>query len=100
MLGTYVLLIELATAATIQVGRLGMLAFAKGYYAYVGSALGGLEQRIDRHLRTEKKLFWHIDYLLNLLEEKVNKLREMSPLYDLAKEGVDIDKLSWAKHSH
>jgi len=42
----------------------------------------------------------HIDYLLDLLEEKVNKLREMSPLYDLAKEGVDIDKLSWAKHSH
>ena len=42
----------------------------------------------------------HIDYLLGLLEEKVNKLREMSPLYDLAKEGIDIDKLSWAKHSH
>jgi cysteine desulfurase len=42
----------------------------------------------------------HIDYLLNLLEEKVKKLREMSPLYDLAREGIDIDKLSWSKHSH
>ncbi len=42
----------------------------------------------------------HIDYLLNLLEEKLKKLREMSPLYDLAREGIDIDKLSWTKHSH
>ncbi|MBN2413029.1 IscS subfamily cysteine desulfurase [candidate division KSB1 bacterium] len=42
----------------------------------------------------------HIDYLLDLLEEKVKKLREMSPLYDLAREGIDIDKLNWTKHSH
>jgi len=31
---------------------------------YVGSALNGLEQRIQRHLRENKKTHWHIDYLL------------------------------------
>jgi Uri superfamily endonuclease len=30
----------------------------------VGSGLGGLEARVSRHLRSEKKLHWHIDYLL------------------------------------
>jgi len=42
----------------------------------------------------------HIEYFLDILEKNVAKLREMSPLYDLAKDGIDIDKISWAKHSH
>jgi len=36
-----------------------------GLYAYVGSAQSNLEQRIKRHLRKNKQLFWHIDYLLD-----------------------------------
>ena len=39
-----------------------------GYYTYTGSALGkgasSLKHRIARHLRKEKRKFWHIDYLL------------------------------------
>jgi Uri superfamily endonuclease len=31
---------------------------------YTGSAQNGLEKRINRHLSSEKKLHWHIDYLL------------------------------------
>jgi cysteine desulfurase len=42
----------------------------------------------------------HIDMVIDLLAENVQKLREMSPLYDMAKEGIDIDKVSWSKHSH
>ncbi len=42
----------------------------------------------------------HVDYLIDLLTKNVKKLREMSPLYDLAKEGVDIDKMTWSDHSH
>jgi Uri superfamily endonuclease len=48
----------------ITVGRLGTIRFACGYYVYVGSALGGLRSRLNRHLRTGKKPHWHIDYLL------------------------------------
>jgi len=62
--GTYVLLIELPKSMNIQVGKLGRIKFPAGFYAYVGSALNGLEARIARHLRTEKKPYWHIDYLL------------------------------------
>jgi cysteine desulfurase len=42
----------------------------------------------------------HIDIILDLLEKNVKRLREMSPLYDMAKEGIDIEKLSWSEHSH
>ncbi len=64
MKGTYVLLIELLRSMDIQVGKLGRVKFQAGFYAYVGSALSGLESRIERHLRKEKKLYWHIDHLL------------------------------------
>ena len=62
--GSYVLLIRLPEDETVPTGRLGPVHFSHGYYAYTGSALGGLQPRLDRHLRTEKKLHWHIDYLL------------------------------------
>lgn len=41
-----------------------MIEFDKGFYAYVGSAMGGLRGRINRHLRRKKCVRWHIDYLL------------------------------------
>ncbi|MFQ6111832.1 MAG: DUF123 domain-containing protein, partial [Nitrospinota bacterium] len=47
-----------------MIGNLGRLLFHPGHYAYVGSALGGLRGRLERHLRSEKKTRWHIDYLL------------------------------------
>ena len=40
------------------------MSFKKGCYGYMGSALNGLEQRVRRHLSTQKKLHWHVDYLL------------------------------------
>jgi Uri superfamily endonuclease len=48
----------------ISIGSRPSTCFPAGYYAYVGSALGGLEGRVRRHLRSGKKLHWHIDYLL------------------------------------
>ncbi len=66
--GSYVLIIRLDQARTIEVGALGEIAFEPGAYAYVGSAMGGLDARINRHLREEKKLHWHIDYLLGHAE--------------------------------
>ncbi len=68
MKGSYVLLIKLKKDKDIKIGKLGNISFKKGYYVYVGSALNGLEQRINRHLRQEKKLHWHIDYLLQNAE--------------------------------
>lgn len=62
--GVYVLLIELERSGSHAIGRLGNVDFPAGFYGYVGSALNGLEGRLKRHLRQEKKLHWHIDYLL------------------------------------
>ena len=62
--GTYVLVMELPAPATMEIGALGPLVFTSGSYAYVGSAMNGLRQRIARHLRWDKKTHWHIDYLL------------------------------------
>ncbi len=59
--GTYVLEIVLDSDLDIEVGALGTLSFCKGTYCYVGSALGGLDQRLSRHLAKEKVLKWHID---------------------------------------
>ena len=40
------------------------MSFKKGDYIYIGSAKGCLETRLQRHLKKEKRIFWHIDYLL------------------------------------
>lgn len=42
----------------------------------------------------------HVDILLDLLEKNVKRLREMSPLYDMARDGIDIESFSWSKHNH
>jgi len=65
MKGSYILLIKLKENKTINIGKIGKFDFKKGFYVYVGSALNGLDARINRHLRRNKKIHWHIDYLLN-----------------------------------
>ena len=68
MKGAYLLLLELPKPLILTIGKLGTIHFEKGWYAYIGSALNGLDQRIQRHLRTNKKTHWHIDYLLPYTE--------------------------------
>ena len=62
--GIYCLIINLKEKSSIQIGRKGKIAFQEGCYVYVGSALNSLTARIKRHLSDDKKLHWHIDYLL------------------------------------
>jgi Uri superfamily endonuclease len=66
--GIYTLILFLSKETTVTIGRLGKQRFPRGYYTYTGSAYGkgssNLKHRIARHLRKEKRRFWHIDYLL------------------------------------
>ena len=39
-----------------------------------------------------------IDYVADLVTAKVQKLRDMSPLYEMAKEGIDLSTIEWAAH--
>jgi len=39
-----------------------------------------------------------VDHVAKLVVEKVKKLRDMSPLYEMAKEGIDLKSIEWAAH--
>jgi Uri superfamily endonuclease len=64
-LGTYALILSCTSNARIQIGRLGTMQLQRGYYVYLGSALGlgGLRARIAHHQKLSPRPHWHIDYL-------------------------------------
>jgi len=66
--GIYLLYLYVQCPLNLEIGRLGMFDFPAGHYAYTGSALRGMRQRLVRHLRTEKRRHWHIDFLLDYAE--------------------------------
>lgn len=66
--GIYCLIIKVRRARNIKIGRLGTFHFSTGFYVYLGSAQNSMKHRIKRHLQKEKKLRWHIDYLLQYAE--------------------------------
>ncbi len=66
--GTYVLIVSLDRDCLISVGKLGPIRFRSGIYAYSGSAMAGYRSRVGRHFSHDKKLRWHIDYLLEEAE--------------------------------
>ena len=76
--GIYTLLTKLDKPRTITVGKRGEIPFSAGYYAYMGSALNGLESRIARHLKKDKAFHWPIDYFLKKakVEEIIYSLTE------------------------
>ncbi len=71
--GAYCLLINIPAPVNVTVGALGPMHFTKGSYVYVGSAMKGLSARIARHKRKQKRLHWHIDYLLAAKGVKITK---------------------------
>ncbi len=60
--GGYVLFMEFRHPVEVLVGGLGTVKFCPGLYAYVGSAKRGMRGRVSRHLRREKRPWWHVDY--------------------------------------
>ena len=39
-----------------------------------------------------------IDYAVTTLQEQVAKLRDLSPLWEMYKDGIDISTIQWAAH--
>ena len=61
---TYQLSIIVEQLLRTEVGKLGNCLFPAGRYIYTGSARRNLAARVARHLSKNKRLRWHIDYLL------------------------------------
>lgn len=61
--GSYLLVLEVPEPLKMEVGALGEVAFDRGWYVYVGSAMENLTARLERHRRKRKNFHWHIDYL-------------------------------------
>ena len=69
--------------------------------SYVLRALGRNDELAHSSIRftigrytTEEE----VDYVASLLREKVTKLRDLSPLWDMYKDGIDLDSVQWAAH--
>ncbi|MBE7459634.1 MAG: GIY-YIG nuclease family protein [Zoogloeaceae bacterium] len=72
---TYQLRIVVERPVRLRIGRLGVFDFPAGRYVYTGSAKRNLEARIARHLRKDKPLRWHIDWLLAAPAARVASVR-------------------------
>jgi Uri superfamily endonuclease len=61
---SYQLFFSLCKQEKLTIGKLGAFTFPAGFYVYTGSAKRNIGARTRRHLSGDKKLHWHIDYLL------------------------------------
>ena len=69
--------------------------------SYVLRALGRSDELAHSSIRFTIGRFTteaDVDYTIELLKRKVGKLRELSPLWEMHQEGVDISKIEWAAH--
>ena len=69
--------------------------------SYVLRALGLNDELAHSSLRITTGRFTteeEIDYAIKAIRENVAKLRELSPLWDMYKDGIDIAAIQWAAH--
>jgi cysteine desulfurase len=69
--------------------------------SYVLRALGRSDELAHSSIRFTIGRFTteeEIDYAVELLRAKIGKLRELSPLWEMYKEGVDLNTVQWAAH--
>ena len=69
--------------------------------SYVLRALGRSDELAHSSIRFTIGRFTteeDIDFAIKLLKEKVGKLRELSPLWEMHKDGIDISTIQWAAH--
>ncbi|GAA4335218.1 IscS subfamily cysteine desulfurase [Pigmentiphaga soli] len=69
--------------------------------SYVLRALGRSDELAHSSIRFTLGRFTteeEIDFAVALLRDKVGKLRDMSPLWEMAKDGIDINTVQWAAH--
>ena len=69
--------------------------------SYVLRALGLSDELAHSSIRFSIGRFTtdeEIDYAVQLIKDAIGRLREMSPLWDMFKDGVDLSKVEWVSH--
>jgi cysteine desulfurase len=69
--------------------------------SYVLCALGRSDELAHSSIRFTLGRFTteaEVDYAIRLIHEKIAKLRELSPLWEMHKEGIDLNTVQWAAH--
>ena len=69
--------------------------------SYVLRALGRSDELAHSSIRFSIGRFTteaDVDFTIQLLKDKIQKLRELSPLWEMYKDGIDISKVEWAAH--
>ncbi|HRP96189.1 MAG TPA: IscS subfamily cysteine desulfurase [Rhodocyclaceae bacterium] len=69
--------------------------------SYVLRALGRNDELAHSSIRFSIGRFTteeEIDYTIKLLHDKIGKLRELSPLWEMVQEGIDLESVQWAAH--
>ena len=69
--------------------------------SYVLRAIGVEEDMAHTSLRVGFGRFTtdgEVDYAINLIKEQVTRLRDMSPLWEMTLDGVDIKSIKWTQH--
>ncbi|ADG15954.1 cysteine desulfurase IscS [Paraburkholderia atlantica] len=69
--------------------------------SYVLRALGRNDELAHSSIRFTVGRFTteqEIDYVINLLKTKISKLRDLSPLWEMHKDGIDLSTIQWAAH--
>ena len=69
--------------------------------SYVLRALGLKDELAHSSIRFALGRFTteqEVNYTINLVKDSVTKLRELSPLWDMYQDGIDLDKVEWVQH--
>jgi cysteine desulfurase len=69
--------------------------------SYVLRALGRSDELAHSSIRFSVGRFTteqEVDFAISLLKDKVGKLRDMSPLWEMVKDGIDLNSVKWAAH--
>jgi cysteine desulfurase len=69
--------------------------------SYVLRALGRNDELAHSSIRFTVGRFTteqDVNYVINLLKSKISKLRELSPLWEMHQDGIDISTIKWAAH--
>jgi len=69
--------------------------------SYVLRALGMTDELAHSSIRFSLGRFTteeEIDYTINLVRNSIGRLRDLSPLWEMFKQGVDLNSIEWSHH--